>query len=128
MNSRSDTNAFNPARTLPLLFAVFLSGAAALVYETVWTRSLSIVLGSTVEAASATFAAFLVGLALGAWLIGRRSPPLRYTLHAYIAIELGIAVLAPLCGALLHRHADALALSSDRGRGLAASGPSGRFC
>lgn len=117
MNSRSDTNAFNPARTLPLLFAVFLSGAAALVYETVWTRSLSIVLGSTVEAASATFAAFLVGLALGAWLIGRRSPPLRYTLHAYIAIELGIAVLAPLCGALLHRHADALALVIGSGPG-----------
>ena len=108
MNPRPDTNAFNPARTLPLLFAVFLSGAAALVYETVWTRSFSIILGSTVEAASATFAAFLVGLALGAWLIGRRSPSLRYTLHAYIAIEVCIAILAPLCGVLLHRYADAL--------------------
>ena len=61
--------------TFPLFFAVLLSGASALAYETVWTRSFAIVLGSTVEAASATFAAFLVGLAAGAWLLGRRPPP-----------------------------------------------------
>ena len=85
MNTEPVAREFNLARSTPLLIAVFLSGASALVYETVWTRSFSIILGSTVEAASATFAAFLVGLAIGAWLIGRRSPPLRYTLHAYIA-------------------------------------------
>jgi len=117
VNLRPDTHGFNAARTLPLFCAVFLSGASALVYETVWTRSFSIILGSTVEAASATFAAFLVGLAIGAWLIGRRSPPLRYTLHAYIGIEICIAVAAPLCGALLHRYADPLALAIGAGPG-----------
>jgi predicted membrane-bound spermidine synthase len=117
VNTQSVAREFNLARSTPLLIAVFLSGASALVYETVWTRSFSIILGSTVEAASATFAAFLVGLAIGAWLIGRRSPPLRYTLHAYIAVEVGIAVLGPLCGVLLHHYADALALVIGSGPG-----------
>jgi spermidine synthase len=117
VNAQPVARQFDPARTAPLLIAVFLSGVSALVYETVWTRSFSIILGSTVEAASATFAAFLVGLSIGAWLIGRRCPPLRYTLHAYIAVEICIAVMAPLCGALLHRYADELALVIGAGPG-----------
>jgi spermidine synthase len=103
--------------TFPLFFAVLLSGASALAYETVWTRSFAIVLGSTVEAASATFAAFLVGLAAGAWLLGRRAPPARLTVHAYMAVELCIAATAPLCGLILHRYADEVALLIGAGHG-----------
>lgn len=97
----------------PLLFlvaAVVASGAAALVYETIWTRAFAIILGSTVQAASATFAAFLVGLAAGAWLFGRREVPLRFTVHLYLALELGIAMAAPAVGLLIHQHADGLAV------------------
>ena len=57
--------------------ATLCSGAAALIAETVWTRAFSIVVGSTVEAAAATFAAFLVGLALGASVFGRFADRLR---------------------------------------------------
>lgn len=103
--------------TLPLFVAVLLSGASALAYETVWTRSFAIVLGSTVEAASATFAAFLVGLAAGAWLLGRRAPPARWTVQAYMVVELCIAATAPLCGLVLHRYADELALLIGAGHG-----------
>ena len=96
---------------LALLFGcVFLSGAAALTYETVWTRSFAIILGSTVHSASATFAAFLVGLAGGAWVFGRRITDARRIVHAYIAVEIAIALLAPGVGLLIHRNADALAV------------------
>ena len=97
----------------PLLFlvvAVVASGAAALLYETIWTRAFAIILGSTVQAASATFAAFLVGLAGGAWLFGRREVPLRFTVHCYLALELGIGIVAPAVGSLIHHHADGLAV------------------
>src|SRR6266436_237739 len=47
------------------------SGAAALVYEVTWTRLLTLQLGHTVAAASTVLAAFMGGLALGAWLAGR---------------------------------------------------------
>ena len=96
---------------LALLFGcVFLSGSAALIYETVWTRSFAIILGSTVQSASATFAAFLVGLAAGAWLFGRSLPRPGRTIARYVGVELAIAALAPLSGVLIHRHADALAV------------------
>src|SRR5258707_1323540 len=51
-----------------LLYAA--SGAAALVYEVTWTRLLTLQLGHTVAAASTVLAAFMGGLAVGAWLAG----------------------------------------------------------
>src|ERR1700704_3078826 len=67
------------------------SGAAALVYEVTWTRLLTLQLGHTVAAASTVLAAFMGGLALGAWLAGRFSLG---TLRAYATLELGVALTA----------------------------------
>ena len=50
----------------------FLSGAAALIYEVVWVRSLSLVFGGTHLAVTAVLSVFMGGLALGSYLIGRR--------------------------------------------------------
>src|SRR2546425_980447 len=63
------------------LFAVLYaaSGAAALVYEVTWTRLLTLQLGHTVNAASIVLAAFMGGLALGAWLAGRYVRTCRWT-------------------------------------------------
>ena len=55
-------------RLFVLLYAA--SGAAALVYEVTWTRLLTLQLGHTVAAASTVLAAFMGGLALGAWIAG----------------------------------------------------------
>jgi spermidine synthase len=75
-----------------LFFLVYAaSGAAALVYEVAWTRMLTLQLGHTVAAASTVLAAFMGGLALGAWLVGRL--PLR-GLRAYAALETFVAVCA----------------------------------
>lgn len=51
----------------PLILALFcLSGFAALVYETVWTRQLTLVFGATITSASTVLAGFMAGLGLGA--------------------------------------------------------------
>jgi spermidine synthase len=90
-------------RNLRLLtLATMLSGAASLMHETLWMRFLSTALGSTVQAAAAVFAAFLVGLALGARLSGGIIDRSRQVIRAYIVIEIGICVFAVGAGWLLH--------------------------
>lgn len=56
-----------------ILTAFFASGAAALIYEVIWTRVLSLVLGSTVYAMSTMLSTFMAGLALGSYLGGKIS-------------------------------------------------------
>ncbi len=77
-----------------ILFAV--SGAAALIYEVVWTRLLTLQMGHGIAAASTVLAAFMGGLAVGAAIAGRRGgrlTPAR-ALTVYAGLELIIAVLA----------------------------------
>ena len=56
----------SPRRFFLVLYAA--SGAAALVYEVAWTRLLTLQMGHTVAAASTVLAAFMGGLAVGAWI------------------------------------------------------------
>ena len=82
----------------PFLILFALSGAAALIYEVVWTRLLTLYLGHGLAAASAVLAAFMGGLAAGAGAAGRTAG--RYTqvkaLRVYAGLEVAIAVLAVL--------------------------------
>lgn len=74
-----------------LIFSAFgLSGSAALIYEVVWFKVLSLVAGSTVYAISTMLAAFMGGLSLGAYLGGRRADALKEPELALGFIELGI--------------------------------------
>ena len=81
---------------LLVLILFFLSGACGLVYEVVWARELSLIFGITIFATSTVLAAYMGGLALGSFLVGRfidRSPnPLR----VYAILEVGIGLLALL--------------------------------
>src|SRR5262245_5199995 len=72
-----------------------LSGAAALAYEVTWTRLLTLQLGHTVAAASTVLAAFMGGLAIGAWIAGVLQPRDRaWSLRAYAALEVSVAIFA----------------------------------
>jgi spermidine synthase len=50
---------------------LFASGMATLVYELIWFRYLTLVFGATLYALSAVLCAFMLGLAGGAWGMGR---------------------------------------------------------
>ena len=84
------------ARGLCLL--LFFSGAAALIYEVVWTRLLSDMLGSTVLSMTCVFSVFLLSLALGAYLLGRLAVSGRAALKLYGALELAIAATGLMTG------------------------------
>jgi predicted membrane-bound spermidine synthase len=107
------------AKLRPLLAATASSGAAALMYETLWTRSLAIALGSTVQAAAAVFAAFLVGLALGAGLCGTIIDRTRRVVVIYAVIEVGIALAAVGTGFLLYHMRESLSATLGQSIGVA---------
>jgi spermidine synthase len=96
-----------------ILLAYFLSGAAALLYEVLWLRELTLFCGHTTLAASTVLSAFMGGLALGSALGGRRAdriPPGRL-LSVFAALEVGAAATALLSIPLLAKAgAAALAL------------------
>jgi len=58
--------------TRRILWAAFLSGAAAFIYEIAWIRMLSLVLGSSTHAFELMLSAFILGLAFGGLWIRRR--------------------------------------------------------
>lgn len=55
----------------PVYVLFFLSGACGLIYEIVWTRLLTLVMGSTIYSISTVLTAFMGGLALGSFFAGR---------------------------------------------------------
>jgi spermidine synthase len=79
--------------TLFLLCACFvLSGIAALVYQTAWTRQFAIVFGTSDLAVATVLAAYMGGLALGALLAERFLPRVTRPVLTYALLELGIAL------------------------------------
>ena len=81
-----------------LVAALFVaSGATALVYEVVWSRLLTTsVFGSTSQAISTVLAAFMAGLALGAYLLAPRADGMARPLRLYAVLEAGIGAYALL--------------------------------
>src|SRR5437588_5923473 len=89
------------ARGSGIYLLFFLSGAAGLVYEVVWSRLLKDAFGVTAHAVAAVLATYLGGLALGSWLLGRVVDKRRDPLRLYGFLELGIGTSALLTAFLL---------------------------
>jgi spermidine synthase len=83
-------------RHLSLYIALFLSGAAALAYQTTWGRMLDRVFGVGDLAVATVLAAFFLGLGIGSAYGGRYAQRLTRPAWAYAALELGIGVWALL--------------------------------
>jgi spermidine synthase len=86
-----------------VLFLFFVSGALALVYELVWSRLMMHVFGSTALAVGTVLAAFMFGMAVGAWRIGRVADRSPNCLRLYAWLEIGIALAALISHILLSR-------------------------
>ncbi len=77
-----------------LFVCSFLSGAAALGYEVVWTNLLSLTFGGTRLATGAVLAGFLGGMGFGARFLPARLARAGAPLRAYAFLESGIAASA----------------------------------
>ncbi len=76
--------------TLALIF--FLSGASALIFESLWFRLVGLSLGNSVWSASLVLAAFMGGLALGNGLVARLHRRVSHPVRLYAALEFAIGV------------------------------------
>ena len=89
-----------PPRIWIFLF-FFVSGATGLIYEVVWTRLLTLVMGNTHYSITTVLTAFMGGLALGSYaggkMIDRRFNPLT----AYAFLEAGIGLYCLLIPSLI---------------------------
>jgi spermidine synthase len=78
-----------------ILFIVFaLSGFAGIIYESIWSHYLKLFLGHAAYAQTIVLVLFMGGLALGSWIGARLERRIDDSLMAYVAVEIGIGVLA----------------------------------
>src|ERR1041385_3678116 len=81
-------------RTTALLYAVFLlSGAAGLIYESIWTRYLGLFVGHSAYAQVIVLVMFLGGMSVGALVVGRASERLKHPLYWYAGVELATGLI-----------------------------------
>lgn len=88
-----------PKPSTLLHFLFFLSGAAGLIYEVVWTRWLTGLLGCASAATAIVLAVFMAGMGVGSWLSARFADQTTRPVRVYAFLELGVVALglAPLC-------------------------------
>jgi hypothetical protein len=93
------------ALSAPIVFLLFfLSGAAALVYQTAWQRILALGSGVGIYSVAMIVGAFMAGLGIGSHAAGVRSARIspRRALQLFALVELGIGLFGLLTpGALL---------------------------
>ena len=77
-----------------MLFLVFLSGCAGLIYQVLWMKQIGLLFGNTSQAAAVTLAAFFAGLGVGSAWWGKRAASMKQPLRFYARLEFGIAASA----------------------------------
>jgi len=84
-----------PRYGMPTFLAIVfvLSGAAGLIYESIWTRYLGLFVGHGAYAQIIVLTIFLGGMSAGAYVVGRVSERLRDPLAAYAFVELAIGIV-----------------------------------
>src|SRR3990172_10920123 len=94
--------------TVALCLVFLVSGAVALIFETLWFRQASLALGNTVWASALVTASFMAGLAIGNAAVARWGRQALRPLFAYAALEVlvgvtgvGLVLVFPLVGLAL---------------------------
>jgi spermidine synthase len=76
-----------------LYFLFVLSGAAGLIYESIWTRYLGLFVGHDAYAQIIVLVIFLGGMSAGAMAVSRWSSRLKQPLYGYVGIELVVGCI-----------------------------------
>ncbi|MGE5172508.1 MAG: fused MFS/spermidine synthase [Betaproteobacteria bacterium] len=81
----------------------FISGACGLIYEVVWSRMMVLIFGRSVLAVGTVLAAFMTGIALGSYVLGKYADRSRNPLRLYSLYEIGVGLTAFLASFFLIR-------------------------
>ncbi len=77
-----------------ILTLLLLSGSCGLIYEVLWMKLLTLVIGNTIFSITTVLSAFMGGLALGSFLGGRLLDRFKNPLRIYAILEAGIGAYA----------------------------------
>ncbi len=92
---------FNPQSRAWVFLFFLISGATGLIYEVVWTRLLTLVMGNTHYSVATVLTSFMGGLALGSYLGGRIIDRRFNPLAVYAILEAAIGLYCLLIPALI---------------------------
>ena len=84
-----------------ILIFFFVSGVTGLIYEVVWTRLLTRVMGNTHYSIATVLTIFMAGLALGSYLGGRWIDGKKNPLFVYAALEGAIGIYCLLIPSII---------------------------
>jgi spermidine synthase len=85
----------------------FVSGLSGILFEVLWTRIFTFLLGGTTHSVTAVITAFMLGLGLGSYFFGRLADRQLRPLRLYGLLELGVAI-SGLLAFYGFRHIEAL--------------------
>ncbi len=75
---------------------LIISGTAALIYQILWIKQLTLIVGVDVYAVTTGVSAFFTGLAAGGLVLGRWVDRVQRPLRLYAALEIGVALVGIL--------------------------------
>ena len=84
-------------------FLLFISGAAALIYQTLWVKQLGLVVGVEVYAITTAISAFFAGLAVGGLVFGKKADGIQKPFQLVFILECAIAFTGLLVTLILFR-------------------------
>lgn len=96
-------------RVRALLVVSLLTGLSSFIYEVVWIRMLSMVLGSATHSFELMLASFILGLALGGWWIRKRIDRVADVLTYLAVVQLVMGVCALMTLPMYNHTFDAMA-------------------
>ncbi|MDX2316215.1 MAG: fused MFS/spermidine synthase [Gammaproteobacteria bacterium] len=100
---------------------LIVSGTAALIYQVLWIKQLTLIVGVDVYAITTGVGAFFAGLALGGLLLGRFVDRVQRPLRLYATLEMGVALVGVLVTMTLS-HTAALFVTLEEQSGVLAWG------
>ncbi len=81
----------------------FVSGLSGILFEVLWTRIFTFLLGGTTHSVTAVITAFMLGLGLGSYFFGRMADRHARPLRIYGLLELGVAFSGLIAFYAFHR-------------------------
>lgn len=97
---RRRATAPSPSSPLPkwvigsVVLGISFSGFISMIYEVAWSRTLSLLVDSSVYGFTIMLTTFLVGIALGSYFFSRKADSIRFQGFVWAWLQIGIGVLA----------------------------------
>ncbi|MCK4978907.1 MAG: fused MFS/spermidine synthase, partial [Candidatus Delongbacteria bacterium] len=89
-------------KRIMLTLVVFFTSVSFLVYEVTWNRMLGLYLGTTVHASTIVVSAFMAGLGLGSYFLGKKASRTKYPIRLLVYLLVAIGIVNLVSYLLLH--------------------------